>query len=45
VTRELLAAGHDVRQVPPVYAKFSQQSHKHDLEWWGVNFIYTAQTL
>jgi len=22
--------GHDVSQVPPVYAKFFRQSHKHD---------------
>lgn len=30
VTRELLAAGHDVRQVPPVYAKPFRQTHKSD---------------
>jgi transposase len=30
VTRELLALGHDVRQVPPVYAKPFRQSHKND---------------
>jgi transposase len=30
VTRELLAIGHDVRQVPPVYAKPFRQSHKND---------------
>jgi hypothetical protein len=30
VTRELLAFGHDVRQVPPVYAKPFRQTHKND---------------
>jgi transposase len=30
VTRELLALDHDVRQVPPVYAKPFRQSHKND---------------
>src|SRR6516225_9496803 len=30
VTRDLLALGHDVRQVPPVYAKPFRQSHKND---------------
>jgi len=30
VTRELLAVGHDVRQVPPVYAKPFRQAHKND---------------
>jgi transposase len=30
VTRELLALGHDVRQVPPVYAKPFRQTHKND---------------
>ena len=30
VTRELLAVGHDVRQVPPVYAKPFRQTHKND---------------
>src|SRR5262245_23026033 len=30
VTRELLAAGHDVRQVPAVYAKPFRQTHKND---------------
>src|ERR1700748_817464 len=30
VTRELLALGHDVRQVPPVYAKPFWQTHKND---------------
>ena len=30
VTRELLAIGHDVRQVPAVYAKPFRQSHKND---------------
>ena len=30
VTRELLAVGHDVRQVPPVYAKPFPQTHKND---------------
>ena len=29
-TRELLVLGHDVRQVPPVYAKPFRQSHKND---------------
>src|ERR1700740_3735940 len=29
VTRELLALGHDVRQVPPVYAKPFRQTHKN----------------
>jgi transposase len=47
VTRELLALGHDVRQVPPVYAKPFRQTHKNDFRsicrrcivcataWWG----------
>jgi len=30
VTRELLALDHDVRQVPPVYAKPFRQAHKND---------------
>jgi transposase len=30
VTHELLAVGHDVRQVPPVYAKPFRQTHKND---------------
>jgi transposase len=30
VTRELLTLGHDVRQVPPVYAKPFRQTHKND---------------
>jgi transposase len=30
VTRELLGLGHDVRQVPRVYAKPFRQSHKND---------------
>ena len=30
VTRELLAAGHDVRRVPAVYAKPFRQTHKND---------------
>src|SRR6516162_11852293 len=30
VTRELLALHHDVRQVPPVYAKPFRQTHKND---------------
>jgi transposase len=30
VTRELLALDHDVRQVPPVYAKPFRQNHKND---------------
>jgi len=30
VTRDLLAVGHDVRQVPPVYAKPFRQTHKND---------------
>src|SRR5262249_1359451 len=30
VTRELIAVGHDVRQVPPVYAKPFRQAHKND---------------
>src|ERR1700739_5036178 len=30
VARELLALGHDVRQVPPVYAKPFRQTHKND---------------
>jgi transposase len=30
VTRELLGLGHDVRQVPPVYAKPFRQGHKND---------------
>ena len=28
--RELLAFGHDVRQVPPAYAKPFRQAHKND---------------
>ncbi len=30
VTRDLLALDHDVRQVPPVYAKPFRQTHKND---------------
>jgi transposase len=30
MTRELLALDHDVRQVPPIYAKPFRQSHKND---------------
>src|SRR4029453_14547059 len=30
VTRELLAVGHDVRQVPAIYAKPFRQTHKND---------------
>jgi transposase len=30
VARELIAIGHDVRQVPPVYAKPFRQTHKND---------------
>ena len=30
VTRDLIAVSHDVRQVPPVYAKPSRQAHKND---------------
>ena len=30
VTRELVALDHDVRQVPPVYAKPFRQTHKND---------------
>ena len=30
MTRELLALGHHVRQVPPVYAKPFRQTHKND---------------
>ena len=30
VTRELLALDHDVRQVPPAYAKPFRQTHKND---------------
>jgi transposase len=28
--RELIALGHDVKQVPPVYAKPFRQGHKND---------------
>jgi transposase len=30
VTRELIALGHDVRQVPPAYARPFRQAHKND---------------
>ena len=30
VARELLALGHDVRQVPPAYARPFRQAHKND---------------
>ena len=30
VARELIALGHDVRQVPPVYARPFRQTHKND---------------
>ena len=30
VARELIALGHDVKQVPPVYAKSFRQGHKND---------------
>ena len=30
VTRELVAIGHDVRQVPAIYAKPFRQTHKND---------------
>ena len=30
VARELIALGHDVKQVPPVYAKPFRQGHKND---------------
>src|ERR1700694_3996556 len=30
VARELIALGHDVRQVPPAYAKTFRQGHKND---------------
>ena len=30
VARELLALGHEVRQVPPAYAKPFRQTHKND---------------
>jgi transposase len=30
VTRELIAIGHDVRQVPAIYAKPFRQNHKND---------------
>ena len=30
VARELIALGHDVKQVPPIYAKPFRQGHKND---------------
>ena len=30
VARELIALGHDVKQVPPAYAKPFRQGHKND---------------
>ncbi len=32
VARELIALGHDVRQVPPAYAKAFRQAHKNDFQ-------------
>ena len=40
VARELIALGHDVRQVPPVYARPFRQTHKND--FWDAYAIAEA---
>src|SRR5215470_17557090 len=45
VTRELLALGHDVRQVPPVYARPFRQTHKNDFRETGASSSRACCTL